>query len=506
MIKKIIFKNSLLLFTFLISNFAVCQKNQFSDIDDLLNESSKKFKQHNDIDALKYAQKANILSKKTGNSERIAKSNYRIASSLASLLLQKQSLYYIEKAEKEPYTKKDIILQALLKEIKSYNYYTLELKSQGKKEMSDILRLLSQKKDTASLRVLFRTYGNIGNVYFDNNKLDSADFYYKLSINLIKGFPENEVTREMSNTYIALGNFQLKKKNSDSALYYFQKAYEINKKYNKPEEFLSFLVYGNYYKEQKEYLKALNYYFKALEKMQKNTVSILPHRDIYSSIAECYGYLNQKDLQKKYQDLFTEKENKALAEKSKNIDYALNNILNDKQEEYTEFQQRKYVWISISILLLLIIFFYFYKLLREKLQHKEYILTEINSNLDEKEKIITEKHIETEELQSKVNDNYNEIIELAKNNDPLFYPRFQEIYPDFQKKLMEISPTLRTSELILCAYTFLGFTIKDVADYTFKSINTIRNRKQNLRKKFNLPTELDLGIWLRNLIEKTRDK
>jgi DNA-binding NarL/FixJ family response regulator len=66
---------------------------------------------------------------------------------------------------------------------------------------------------------------------------------------------------------------------------------------------------------------------------------------------------------------------------------------------------------------------------------------------------------------------------------------------------MEFSPGLRTSELILCAYTFLGFNIKDIADYTFKSVNTIRNRKQNLRKKFGLSGEQDMGIWLRNLID-----
>jgi tetratricopeptide (TPR) repeat protein len=306
--------------------------------------------------------------------------------------------------------------------------------------------------------------------------------------------------------YLALGNLYLKKKNNDSTLYYFQKSHEISKKYSKPEEFLLFMVYGNYFKQRQEYQKAIDYYLKALKKMQENSVAMGPHREIYHSLAESYGYLNEKDIQKKYENIFTEKENEALAEKNRNIDYALSSILNDKQKEYTNSQNKKYVWISVGILLLLLIFFYFFKVLRKNLQHKENTLTEVTNNLQEKEKIISEKHIETGELQSKVNDGYNEIIELAKSNDSSFYQLFQETYPDFQKKLIEISPMLRTSELILCAYTFLGFNIKDVADYTLKSVNTIRNRKQNLRKKFSIPTEQDMGIWLRNLIEKTRDK
>jgi tetratricopeptide (TPR) repeat protein len=376
----------------------------------------------------------------------------------------------------------------LLKEIKSYNYYTLELKSQGNEERSNIVDLLSKRKDTASVKILSRTYANIGNTYFDNNKLDSAYFYYKLSLNLAKTLPEKYVSRGLFSKYLALGNFYLKKKNNDSTLYYFQKSDEILKKYNHTSlEFQSLWVYGNYYKQQKDYQKALDYYLQSIKKMEENSVVMGPQRDIYKSIAECYRNLNQKDLQKKYENLFTEKENQTLLEKSKNIDYALNSILNDQQKEYAESQKRKYTWISIAVVILLLIFFYFYKLLRKNLHSKENTITEVTNNLQEKEKIISEKHIETEELQSKVNDGYNEIIELAKNNDSSFYPRFQQVYPDFQKKLLEISPTLRTSELILCAYTFLGFTIKDVADYTFKSVNTIRNRKQNLRKKIQHP-------------------
>lgn len=189
----------------------------------------------------------------------------------------------------------------------------------------------------------------------------------------------------------------------------------------------------------------------------------------------------------------------------KNKKIALNTILKDKEEQYIIDEQRKKWWIFTGVIILIIIFIIVYFILRKNLRYKEKQISEVHISLEEKEKIITQNIYEKEELEMKINDAYNEVIELAKNNDPTFYFRFQEVYPEFQEKLLDYNSGLRTSELILCAYTFLGFSIKDVAEYTYKSIHTVRNRKQNLRKKFNIPTETDMGIWLRDLIKSKEE-
>lgn len=97
---------------------------------------------------------------------------------------------------------------------------------------------------------------------------------------------------------------------------------------------------------------------------------------------------------------------------------------------------------------------------------------------------------------------FDEIIQLAKKNSPEFWAHFQEQYPDFRKKILELNTNLKVSELIFCAYVFLGFTTKDIAKYTFKAVQTIKNNKNNLRKRLNVPAQDDTTLWLRKKLEE----
>ncbi|SIR00112.1 hypothetical protein SAMN05880574_1481, partial [Chryseobacterium sp. RU37D] len=283
---------------------------------------------------------------------------------------------------------------------------------------------------------------------------------------------------------------------------HYKKSYGVKLKYKDPILFIEYMIFGNYYKNHKKYDLALAYYLESVENIKQHSINIAPFNSLYKNISEIYEILGDKTKQKEYENLYINKENQIAEERSKSMDYALNVIIDDEENKYKTHKRKKNTWISAGVLFLILILITFYYFLRKNLKHKETLITAVNSTLQEKEEIISKKTIETEELQLKVNDTYNEVIELAKKNDTQFYTRFQEIYPFFQDKLLEYSPGLRTSELILCAYTFLGFSIKDIAEYTSKSINTVRNRKQNLRKKFIIPTEQDMGIWLRDLTNK----
>lgn len=97
-------------------------------------------------------------------------------------------------------------------------------------------------------------------------------------------------------------------------------------------------------------------------------------------------------------------------------------------------------------------------------------------------------------LKQKSNETFDTLIRLAKNNSPEFWAYFQENNPDFSRKLLEICQNLKTIELILCAYIYLGFNTKDIAEYTFKAVQTIKNNKYNLRKKLSITTKDDMVI------------
>lgn len=489
------------MFFILVSGFLFCQDQQLKEIDTLLKKADESSFAFKTLKQLEYAKQANILALKTGNSERIAKSYHQLSSALIMLQLPKQSLLYAQKGMTEDYANNNTQLQAQLLAIKAGNYDNLNLTSQATKERFKIINILKNSNDEESTAFKVAIFTSLGAHYtLDKKDTDSAFIYFKLGNEQLKKLPEKKYYGHAAEYFLYLGDTFLLEKKSDSALYYFEKSYQLKQKYKDPVLFTEYTFLGNYYSKQKQYPKALDFYLKGLDNIKKYYNNLSEHADLYQKISGVYGKLGDKKQQTEYEKYSSDTQKKALELKNKNIDYALNIILKDKSDEFDQSQRKNYTYISIGILLLLIFFFFLYKLLNKDLKHKKNIISEVTNSLQNKDEIITQKNHEAKQLQQKVNDSYQEVIDLAKNNDPAFYFRFQEVYPEFQKKLLETSPNLRTTELILCAYTFLGFSIKDIADYTFKSINTVRNRKQNLRKKFDLQTEEDMGIWLRKLI------
>ncbi|SIQ85355.1 hypothetical protein SAMN05880574_1293 [Chryseobacterium sp. RU37D] len=494
--KLLIFiKGSITLLAILFSNPIICQDEQLKKIDTLLLKADNFNKTFQDINEFKAAREANILAERVGDDQRKAKSSYYIARSLFNLGLKKESLSYVGKEDSEQYLTNNPIQKALFVELKAYLYRALGLYSQSKEEFRNAFALLNNKNNEEASEIRARIYANLAQ---NSTNINSRLNYLNLQKKELNKLSESKYYSSFSEHYNYVGNIYLEK-NTDSAFYYYQKSYNLKQKYNDPVLFEQYYSFGGYYQEKKEYKKALDFYLKALDNMKKYTSNQAYLSSIYNQIEFIYEQLGNETEKKKYKILKKNIDDKILADQNSNVELALNIILKDKEKQLSEAENIKYLLIIGGIFTLILIFIITYYILRKNLKKKETFITEVQDTLQEKEEIISQKNVEKEQLQTKMEDAYNEVIELAKSNDPAFYFRFQEVYPNFQKKIHEINPGLRTSELILCAYIFLGFNIKDIAGYTFKSVNTIRNRKQNLRKKINLSGEQDIGIWLRNL-------
>ena len=108
--------------------------------------------------------------------------------------------------------------------------------------------------------------------------------------------------------------------------------------------------------------------------------------------------------------------------------------------------------------------------------------------------------IESQELKNKMNDNtHGTLMELARKNDPQFLISFKKTHPDFIRKLLNINPSLEDSELTFCALLRLHFTSKEIASYTVIQHKTVQQKKYRLRKKLNIPTEVDIYQFLDSL-------
>lgn len=92
-----------------------------------------------------------------------------------------------------------------------------------------------------------------------------------------------------------------------------------------------------------------------------------------------------------------------------------------------------------------------------------------------------------------------EILTLAKENSPRLLNKFRLVDPDFFNKLSAIQPNLKNSELIFCIYLKLNLTTKEIATYTFVTPKAIQNRKNRLRKKLSIASDLDIYKWFNEL-------
>ncbi len=93
----------------------------------------------------------------------------------------------------------------------------------------------------------------------------------------------------------------------------------------------------------------------------------------------------------------------------------------------------------------------------------------------------------------------DEILALAKQNSPRLLNKFRLVYPEFFDKISAIQPNLKNSELIFCIYLKLNLTTKEVATYTFVTPKAIQNRKNRLRKKLGIPSDLDIYKWFNDI-------
>ncbi|MCW3161318.1 tetratricopeptide repeat protein [Chryseobacterium oryctis] len=443
-----------------------------------------------------FAQKALQLSKETNYTKGEAWSNFYIGQALFELGTYKEALHYLQKGESINKTLKDNYLTFEIYRVRSRIFGSMELLDEAIDEQKKGLDIIPQiprpQSDKDFLTGL--AYENLAVSYSKTKNQDSFYYYLRKNEELLSKQDSSAVYLNLITLYTMFGAYYTDENQFDKAESYFVKSKNISEKHNYPYISFTYQVWGDMELARKNPKSALHYFEKSLDILNKTDFrNEIP--DVYNKIALAYEDLGNHESAKDFKFKALKLQDELNKEKIQASSSALDEILNSKiAKENKKSSKHNLILlgiISMMVMLLSVLFIKYYRARKVKNYRKQLIET--------KEKELENREKEIVELHQKVNESFEEVANLAKTNSPEFFTRFCEVYPEVVSKIRAINPELRISELTLCAYIFLGLNTKDIVNFTFTSINTVKSRKYHLRKKLNIPEEISTDMWFKNL-------
>lgn len=500
---KQFFRNAL----FLLHIFLLCcsctepEKLQDKKIDSLVRLARVEMSNMKYVKTINFAKEAEVIALQNAREEKLPEVYLEIADGLAGLGLQKESFYYLNRILKENFQGKDDVFKARVYQIFAYNYSEIGLDTQFLHHNRKAIHLLAGSNTYPEMFFLSQSYGNLGYYYYSKKNSDSSFYYYKKQESVLTSFPEKQsqyAVHNLAALYNAKGYLFLEyTKERDSALFYFKKGLELRTKYNFSSLDIEYLGFGDYYFSEKKYSEALVFYLKAQQNSRIYNREAGENNDVNKVLADTYDALNDSEKASLYLRKFTKYNDSIQQVRDTHLDTVVDLLVKRNSEESTSAIRNSSTIILLGVISAAVliggVFFYRIRKTKNKVALKNEKL------LNERENMIIQKEEEANELKLRVNESFIDVIQLAKDNSTEFFTRFEEVYPEVIARLLQIDGKLRVTELTLCAYFYLGFTTKDVAFYTFKSINTVRNRRQSLRSKLNIEKDANLELWFKNL-------
>ena len=316
-----------------------------------------------------------------------------------------------------------------------------------------------------------RTISNIYTVRADFIKhkySDSTLYYFK------KGA---EIDNSELN-YALIGNYySVEIKNKDSAQFYLNKSMLMLKNivpYWNVRRGVIYTFYGNYLYYENRLEEALSYYQKAANVLSEtNRINKLPL--IYEDIIQISQTLGDRKLELEYRAKYKTINDSLISSTIKATDLALNHAIQEVDRIKYDRDRETTLYLLALCVVVLIFIWIMYK--RGKRQ-KHIVQTIIDSTNDAK---------------------MAELRGIAMANDSSFLSKLNDYYPDFSKRLYDINPNISDSNVVFCAYIWLGFSSKEIAQYTFVQHRSIQTQKSRIRKKLDIDSEIDLYSYFRNL-------
>ena len=452
---------------------------------------------------LLFAEKAILKAEIEEDSEKRAKAYYYAAKSNVFYRNFEESSRYLEMGLREDAVKNNPLLKSLFLSLQASYYSRMSLFEQSFNSLEQAMKLVESRKDLESRLLTSNLYIYYADYFTEKKDYKKAHLYADKSIEAIekiKSEKYNSAKRIFKNKpyiYFYKSWILLEEKKPEEAYVFIKKAYDNAIKDGYYYMALFYEIYGDYYYQTKNYSKAIDFYLKTVDNKKKFKQF---HSSVDSKIASSYKALGDYKNVVFYLERSRERREIDRKEDLRFIQRELSKKLSKEKTDKVLMQRNNYNMIILIFLIFIGLLFLLIRKLQKLREGKRKIIHEQQIRLSQKKSKIKEKDLEIEKLQNKVSESLSELIDMVKTNSPHFWVRFQEVYPDFTTKMLQVNSTLKVSELTFCAYIYLGFTTKEIAEYTFKAVKTIENNRYNLRKRMGLNREEDFLVWMRKII------
>jgi tetratricopeptide (TPR) repeat protein len=381
---------------------------------------------------------------------------------------------------------------------------------------------------------------NIGQYYIRQDKADSALLYLNEAKPIL--FKDKNYYG-LTNLYTNLGNIYGDRGKTDSALY----AYKLSLKYAESIDSAdsdrqdrianAHLNLAEQYFEQEEYIVSLDHY-RIVKSIGTRSKSLYQLKSSSNGIFKIFLILGQKDsalyyhsLSRLYNDsLLEETHNEKIDQLNYDFQLEQEKTLMEKEKEFLiadRKNQRLSFFIIIGVLITLVIFLifigYFQRsiIYQSKLKQKNLALEkkQLQLNLDYKNKELATSVLHliernefinqlSEKLQSTEDNLHTSTIldlikEIERNTSGNLWKEFEktymEVHKDFHVALTSRYPQLTANDRKLCAFILMNMSSKEISSITYQTPQSIKIARYRLRKKLGLSRSDNLSAFLNQL-------
>ncbi len=124
----------------------------------------------------------------------------------------------------------------------------------------------------------------------------------------------------------------------------------------------------------------------------------------------------------------------------------------------------------------------------------------VESVCDDLRSLLGESAFKSASHTTKARSLLGKLTSISDSTTEEFRRSFENVHPDFYRRLEEQYPELTVRDKRLCAFLVLGLSTKEIASISYREVRSVESARLRLRKKLNIDQDISLHDFLNNFL------